>query len=831
MREDKRVPMRRWRRLGAAVGAVLLLASCAPEGGTAAPQGGSSVQAGEALEGSGRMDILREGSLVLSVDFETLNILVTDEATGREWATNPPAADEDLVAGEDYKPRLKAQFDISYLANRSVRNIDSYTECAEKERYQAFRLENGVRIVYTLGDLDLTAEDLPQKLSTARAVALILKNTELTEEQKDSFTACYETEEATGDWVWKSNNFGSKLGDVLELFQTIGYTAADLQADCQAFGLPYTPREKLGFRVPVDYTLEKGVFRVSVDAAGLEYPADYPLLSLNLCPYFGAADSEQDGYILLPDGSGALMEFDKEHHRISSVDLPIYGRDLSVGKGRREPVAQPVLLPVFGLKTGSDAFMAVVEEGEALGTIHAERAGSNSSYNAVGTTFTLRAQDSMDLSGVGTGAAEVGVLQRQPYAGRLTVAYRFLHGEEADYAGMARAYRRTLVEEQGYRKADDTEPTLYVETVGAVQSSKNVLGVNYQGVTALTTYAQSAAMARELAETAGRPVKLRLTGWLNGGYDPTALNRFKPVSALGSREELNDLLQSGNAYLDATLLTAPTSKNVSLSRQAARTIDQRYARTYRLEDADTFAADRYILSAGHLPSLVDTLLKGLERYDNARLALADLGTEVYADYAKGKEIDRQQATLQTTEQVRVLEKAAGRLLLNGATARTGRYAGDIVNAPLYASGFAATDREVPFYAMVMHGLAGYAGAPMNLSSTRDTDLLKAVESGAGLYYRLAYTDVAALSGVTDMDLYAVHYADWKDECAANYQKLRETCAGLNAVAITDHRFVTDTCTVTTYENGAAIAVNYGTRDVQINGQTVAASSFARLKER
>lgn len=87
------------------------------------------------------------------------------------------------------------------------------------------------------------------------------------------------------------------------------------------------------------------------------------------------------------------MEFDKEHHRISSVDLPIYGRDLSVGKGRREPVAQPVLLPVFGLKTGSDAFMAVVEEGEALGTIHAERAGSNSSYNAVGTTFTLRAQE------------------------------------------------------------------------------------------------------------------------------------------------------------------------------------------------------------------------------------------------------------------------------------------------------------------------------------------------------------------------------------------------------------------------------------------------------
>lgn len=70
----------------------------------------------------------------------------------------------------------------------------------------------------------------------------------------------------------KSNNFGSKLGDVLELFQTIGYTAADLQADCQAFGLPYTPREKLGFRVPVDYTLEKGVFRVSVDAAGWSIP-------------------------------------------------------------------------------------------------------------------------------------------------------------------------------------------------------------------------------------------------------------------------------------------------------------------------------------------------------------------------------------------------------------------------------------------------------------------------------------------------------------------------------------------------------------------------------
>lgn len=821
--------MKPWIRICAGASAALLLSACSGKPTDIPDNPAPLPQKGELIEGVGRTEVLTKGDLSLSVDFDMLNVIVTDHRSNKEWSTNPLDADNDPVAEVDYLPRLKSQFTLSYLANRSVRNIDSFSECVEKEQFAVYQLENGVRIDYTLGDLSLTAEDIPQKLSAKRADSLILQNDTLSSDEKEYFTLCYE-QNAQGVWEWKSNNFGSKVNDVLDLFKTISYTVDDLKADCAEFGLECTATEKIGFRVPITYTLENGVFRVSIAADEIEYPPDCPILQIDLCPYYGAATGSQPGYLFIPDGSGALIDFDSKVHRISEVELPIYSREKVAGKGQREQVTQPVLLPVYGLKSGENAFLAVVEEGEALGKIVATRAGLHSSYNAVGTSFTLSEQDSMDLSALSSGAAEVGVLQRNPYSGNLTIAYRFLNGTDAGYAGMARSYRQYLIDEKGYQKTKEQALPLYIETIGAVESNKNILGINYRGTTALTTYAESKEITDKLKKAGVDSVILRLSAWLNTGYEQTALNRFKPISALGDKEALADLLKSGNTYLNTTFLTAPSSKGLSLSTDVAKTIDQRYARTYLSVDNETLEPKGYILSVSRLADMVKTVTKGLLPYPKHPLSVSDLGHAVYADYTRGKEINRQQAVDMIAQQVSALEKENGRLMLEKPNARTAQYAGHIVDAPLSASGYLVADREVPFYAMVMHGLAGFAGSARNLSSTAELDLLKAAESGAGLSYTFTYKNIAAISGISNLELYAVYYKDWMENCVDSYIMLQKVLGDRNHLQITDHAFVTDHCTVTTYEDGTQIAVNYGNRTVSVMGRSVAARSFAVVKE-
>lgn len=48
--------------------------------------------------------------------------------------------------------------------------------------------------------------------------------------------------------------------------------------------------------------------------------------------YFGSADSTEEGYIVVPDGSGALINFNNGKVQLSSeMSIPLYGEDR--GKG------------------------------------------------------------------------------------------------------------------------------------------------------------------------------------------------------------------------------------------------------------------------------------------------------------------------------------------------------------------------------------------------------------------------------------------------------------------------------------------------------------------
>lgn len=81
------------------------------------------------------------------------------------------------------------------------------------------------------------------------------------------------------------------------------------------------------------------------------------LVTLRLYPFLGAADENlSDGYLFIPDGSGALIRFEEEARATSPYRAPVYGEDAAFERNQtavsllNEPLS--ISYPVFGVVHG-----------------------------------------------------------------------------------------------------------------------------------------------------------------------------------------------------------------------------------------------------------------------------------------------------------------------------------------------------------------------------------------------------------------------------------------------------------------------------------------------
>ena len=76
--------------------------------------------------------------------------------------------------------------------------------------------------------------------------------------------------------------------------------------------------------------LDGPVLSARVDSAAIQQDGDYLVAGLAVLPYFGSGTAKDDGYLLIPDGSGALVEFGTDKSAFKTYSQPVYGSDPSV---------------------------------------------------------------------------------------------------------------------------------------------------------------------------------------------------------------------------------------------------------------------------------------------------------------------------------------------------------------------------------------------------------------------------------------------------------------------------------------------------------------------
>lgn len=94
--------------------------------------------------------------------------------------------------------------------------------------------------------------------------------------------------------------------------------------------------EREGFFIPVEVHLrEDGVEIALMSGEIRETNEKYRLTRVAIAPYFGAADAQAEGYLLLPDGSGSLIGLNQNNGYVEDYAQYVYGRDAATTAWRR----------------------------------------------------------------------------------------------------------------------------------------------------------------------------------------------------------------------------------------------------------------------------------------------------------------------------------------------------------------------------------------------------------------------------------------------------------------------------------------------------------------
>ena len=866
------------RRAAAGLVAVTLPAAMAPLSGGAQTDGAEgtdgesrtkivSAVSGPLTEYAGWDDeymelVAQQDGIALYVNMITSDFYLLNQETG-EKRFSSAAVEADTVANDQTKNTMRSLLSLTYYDSKNSQfTMNTYQDCLTYENQLSVeKIENGVRSRFVLGQQDTrlvipqlldeeTFKDYMERCESSRDQSTLksaykLYTPEAVEaaSNRDELLEKYPILAEETLYALRSITSNRMLGQIEEIFIELGLNADQVEEIDERWNVKQEENENPVFEVPMTITLEEGGELVmEIDAEELVVPDQYKLYQLNLLEYFGAAFQDETGYIFVPDGSGAVIDF-RAVHSESTYVKQLYGSDRAILEKQKSFLGQNALLPVFGMAASQSALFTIIESGDALASVVANTPGRMSSYYTVYARYTLSPRmymnynDMMHDSGVYIFQQDIS---RQPIRQR----YIWLEGKEVGYVDMAKAYRGYLEKNGVLRRLEEEREDIpfYMDIQGVIQTRKNILGISYDSTDPLTTFEQAGEIFLSAREQGISGIVMRYRSWANGGYDNRLNDRVKVEEALGGLDglqKLNSLLAGQNTelYPETEFLYVASDKafdGFRASRDAAHYLDRKVATDYTYDVAgQTRLIDpkygRYVLSPKKLATLIPSFLKSYGSLGLSGLSAGSMGRDLNADYNRDDPIDRNRAMTMVAGGLATLRNSEMKVMVDGGNAYSLPYADVILDLPLTSSRTTSEDRMVPFYQIVVHGYVEYAGEPLNTAQNYRQTLLKSVETGAGLQFKWMYARDSILKDTKyAYTMYSLHYGTWLEEAADVYRRVNEVLGGTRNAVIEKHREIASNVFETVYSNGISVVVNYNDVPVELEAGTVGAMDFMRI---
>ncbi len=539
--------------------------------------------------------------------------------------------------------------------------------------------------------------------------------------------------------------------------------------------------------------------------------------------YFVSGNVEDSGYLFVPDGSGALIDFENDTPSAGQYSRPIFGEEPTniTADYYLECDNQALCLPVYGaVKNGSGIF-AVAEEGAEFGTMKANSCGQETYYSNAYISYGF--VNSVEYN-VGNYSTELFDKSGDNQSVMRT-RYLFLSGDDANYSGMARAYRDYLTEKYGLSNGNISHG-FYADVYGAVLKRVSTLGIPHNKTLTLTSQNQLQQIADYLKKNGIDDVTFRYRSWNTDelkGNKVNGISEFSGVSlkTLGESKDmrvypavLNLQLYSDAGFLDRMFNASSsiTGLPFSWSGYSYSTLNETDETVYRLK-------------IPKLQSNVEKVFRSFEKKNVKNLALGDIGNNLYCDFG-GDGYRRGTVRAVMENLVKKAAQQTDSLMLDSPNSYSAVYADVIYNAPVANSNQDILDRSVPFYTMTLSGIAECVAPSFNNNNIGDDIMLYSVAGGASICYTWIYNDASKLIGTELSGLSKVNFDATKAMATEKYKLLSELYAKIDNSRIYSHEYLNDALSVTQYENGVKVYVNFGdTEQYTENGTAVAENTF------
>jgi hypothetical protein len=557
------------------------------------------------------------------------------------------------------------------------------------------------------------------------------------------------------------------------------------------------PAYGVGFAI--EYALERDRLNVTVPASSVRELGSVVLVSLELLPNFGAGADSDEGYVVYPDGSGALTMFKTDHPVYTKpYSARVYGPDdgSNTGRGGEENA----FMPVFGVKRNGVAFAAYMTEGEFDANVNFYPSGYGINLNRVAGEFTLRRSFSAAIRK----DQSVPQVEKERSGATFRLQYAFLEPGKTGYADMAKAYRAYLLESGKLtgRIRPDAPLPLALDLFMGVEEER-VLADRFVDSTG---FAQAKQIVARLQDAGIRAMSIVLRGWMEGGYGivPDRLTASKELGGSSKLRELSAFARDNghDLFLSVNLLDA-RSGNPGFSEQKDTVKGPN-----RLPVQHDFGT-RFLINAARAEERFDAGSGTLFGY-GAGIDFARLGETVANDYNERARLTRSESAGRFAGLIGKARTAAGKTAVRGANAYAWGIADRLSDVPLRASGYVYTDEEVPFMQIVLHGYVPYSDdIPHNLHYDRREHLLKWVEYGSMPYFELTWDAPEPLRLTSYNRLFSSEFAQWEPDLVRLYKELQEKLGDVWSQPIENHRKLAEGVYETTYASGVRTIVNYG----------------------
>jgi hypothetical protein len=570
-----------------------------------------------------------------------------------------------------------------------------------------------------------------------------------------------------------------------------------------------------GIQLGLYVTFDIDSIKVSIPNDEINESGSFKISSLKVYPYFGAVlENQIPGYVFLPDGIGALIDYKVTDPLISTnYQKEIYDRNigynLETNMNNFLSGGAKIYAPVFGFVHGinQNAVFANITSGAEYAMINLYFPARTRGFTTVFSEFVFRKTYRQPIDKIGN---TISLLQSFSNVMDIEIVYTLLENEDANYVGMAKAYRDYLqLEPKGIQH--ESIP-LRLDAIG-IEKSRGLL---FNQTIVMTTFREFRDITIDLNEHGINHIIGNFSGFTNRGYTWSAPQYENISRRLGNQNDLEALRESLDQLYLVTEYIKASNKSAGYNQYfdlAKKIHDQLY--TY-ISATDT----KYLLEYHAVRSIMDKSIEKLSKEAIDGFAIESMGSLLYDDFGSQAYLPEGIAMYQ--ELLSSVEKSVA---LYNVNAYLWEFIDLYYNFPMYSSQYITFDDTVPFLSIVLSGSIPLFGPYANFYPYARDELLRLIDFGVYPSFVVTQKSSKEFQETGLESIYSSKYDDIKDSILTYYEFVNGALSHVIGAKIIAREVIENGIIKITYDNHIEIYVNYREADYQHGNMTIPAKNY------